>query len=152
VFIKELLSTCVPIPRVRMDKRVSSAFLKQSVAHKVLRNEQRNDANHRRSPVQHFTVRLEDGKLSALVKVVLRKLRRDGAQSRDGDDKRHQREVLRVDDVRRDARNHLRREEQLEGFFLRDNFASDGGDEANHSRAAVDELRRFPVVVVVHIQ
>lgn len=131
---------------------VSSAFSKQSVAHKVLRNEQRNDANHRRSPVQHFTVRLEDGKLSALVKVVLRKLRRDGAQSRDGDDERHQREVLRVDDVRRDARNHLRREEQLEGFFLRDDFTGDGGDEADHSRASVDELRGFPVViVVVHI-
>jgi hypothetical protein len=113
------------------------------VAHKVLRNEQRNDANHRRSPVQHFTVRLEDGKLSALVKVVLRKLRRDGAQSRDGDDERHQREVLRVDDVRRDARNHLRREEQLEGFFLRDDFTGDGGDEADHSRASVDELRGF---------
>ena len=54
-------------------------ILEQSVAHDVLRNKQRNDTNHCRSPVQHFTVRLEDGKLSALVKVVLRKLRRDGA-------------------------------------------------------------------------
>ena len=121
-------------------------ILEQSVAHDVLRNKQRNDTNHRRSPVQHFTVRLEDGKLSALVKVVLRKLRRDGAQRRDGDGERKQREVLRVDDVRRDARNHLGREDQLEGFLLGDDFTGDGGDEADHSRATVDELRGFAVV------
>ena len=121
-------------------------ILEQSVAHDVLRNKQRNDTNHCRSPVQHFTVRLEDGKLSALVKVVLRKLRRDGTQRRDGDGERKQREVLRVDDVRRDARNHLGREDQLEGFLLGDDFTRDGGDEADHSRATVDELRGFPVV------